>query len=1194
MLLPYGIAHGATWQWTALAGRERLTIQLDAGEREQSLKRTGTHSLTMGLNSPTPQLALQGAGPGVANLVSNAQARGNAIELSLHNPAFGYVVTRPSAGQIVIDIFPDPLGARWTPSGQLGPASLAASVPSPPAPAPVTPSPVSPAGAKPAPAARSEQTRGLALTPPQSEVSVGTSGIPRAAASAKSPANPPVAPRMAEIPQEQDDPHGPAVEDSALPEMPASGALRAQDAASDAPQTAQAGASAAVPTSTAESAGRFLTDMVKGVLSLKAYAAGEGTASAPSEGGRARILSPQNIRASVNSDGPEAWGSEDSLSTALPVAAGAAMPSPLSTTAPKPASPAPVPAPASTPTAVQGSPASTNEAAKPAQQGQQLSQPPLPPASPSITQPAAKGEIRQAIVAPGVGPNGPQTSPVTTAMPSATATPSTMTTPATPSAMTTPSTAASTTTPSTPSATTTPSSPASTAGAATTRPSTPPTAATPATATAPAAESDSQPQVMNQTRQAASGPKGGNATAVQDNATRPVVYVNEKGEVVPKPPEPDKMLAEAESFMDKTQYAEALPILRELKDMPLAPAQHEKILYHIMDATASLYAGKALEGFEPIVAAASEAMNANLRSSRVPDALFRLGMINLDVGNLAEAEGYFKAFKRRHPYDMNVPLAFKHLGLAQLAAGKNAQAVQSLQMIVQEYPETSILRDAAVGLARALYAEGSLDKMAIITDFIDKRWPRYYVQDPDYLLLLADSETRLNRLEEALQHYWLYYNLVPGKPDNDKIFARIGDLYLRTGRLAAAKELFEEIRIRYPKSDGAALALLRLAEQGIHDSPVTIDEMFRVFVLAGEPKPPVAYKELQRDYPKDPRSILSGLKLAMWQLWNKEYTDAMGAAADFIDLYPDHPDVEQARQIIMRAFAEELKNALAEENYGRILILWNGFPLVRERYGDLDANMRHALARGYIERGDDEKALEMLSEFLRSPKHPVYSDYTFTLFFNKYLQAGDWNALLDLGELVKDWPMQADMRSQLDYALALSAENLGLAAKALPLWQQLAARKDIPLYEQAYATYFLAKDAERRRDIKEAYKHNVATLDLFQRLQDERSDRADPDRIKEAIGSLMDITEVGNHIPEALEWVERYNQFAPEDSPEYPGLRFREARLYRKLGDANKAKSLLEQVVAKAPDSAFGKAAAMELRTFEVSRDLRNLLQDGK
>ncbi len=135
-----------------------------------------------------------------------------------------------------------------------------------------------------------------------------------------------------------------------------------------------------------------------------------------------------------------------------------------------------------------------------------------------------------------------------------------------------------------------------------------------------------------------------------------------------------------------------------------------------------------------------------------------------------------------------------------------------------------------------------------------------------------------------------------------------------------------------------------------------------------------------------------------------------------------------------------------------------------------------------------------------------------------------------------------------------------------------------------------SRDAENRKDIRNAYEANRRVIDLFTRLQDERSDKADPQRIKEATAALMDICEVGNRIPEALQWVERYNAYVPQDSAEYPGLRFREARLYRKLGDAARAEALLESIVQRFPDSPFAQAAAAELRTFEVSRDLQRFM----
>lgn len=675
------------------------------------------------------------------------------------------------------------------------------------------------------------------------------------------------------------------------------------------------------------------------------------------------------------------------------------------------------------------------------------------------------------------------------------------------------------------------------------------------------------------------------------NATRPVIYVDESGKEVPKPPEPEKMMEEAEQLMRAGQHSSALELLNKIKALPgLNPDLREKALYHIVEAMEFVYAGKPLEGYEPIVSAANEAMNANLRSARAPDALFRLGMANLRVGNLNEADAYFKALRRRYPNDINVPHAFAYLGRAFLEKDLYERAAEAFRVVTQHYPEAAALQEASLGLFKTFVKDKRWKEAEIISDFVDKRWPRAYLADLQVLEMQALLALGLGRQEEALQLYWLYYNLEPSRKGNDVVLAAIGDLYLLTNRVQPAMKVFAEILERYPDGPGAEIALLRMSEKGVHDSPVDISEMNAVFADPGVPPPPAAYREIIRRWPDSPRSVLARLKLAIWMLWDKQYTDAMGAAADFIDAYPDNPDVEQARVVIMRAFMAELQQALVEENYGRILILWNGFPLVRQRYGHMDPALRNALARGYLERGDESAAMELLSEFLKTPKTPGYSDQTFALYFNKYLRTGNWNALLDLGELVKDWDMDPATRNQLEYAMALSAENLGLAEKALTAWKRLAQDDGIPLYQKAYATYFMAKDAERRKSIKDAYAYYNNTLELFTRLEQERSDKADPERVKESMGRLMDITEVANRIPEALEWLERYDSFVPETSPEYPGLRFREARLYRKLGDMAKSKSLLELIVQKNPDSPFAKAAETELRTFNVSRDLRDFM----
>lgn len=675
-----------------------------------------------------------------------------------------------------------------------------------------------------------------------------------------------------------------------------------------------------------------------------------------------------------------------------------------------------------------------------------------------------------------------------------------------------------------------------------------------------------------------------------DQKEKEVQYVDEKGNPIEKPLELDKMLAEAERLINENKQDEALPVLEKLRSIEdITPEMREKVLYYISDCQWAHYADKPLAGFDVIVSSTNEAMNANLRSPRVPDALLRLGLANLNVGNLVDAGGYVVALFRRYPDYPGVAQGFAALGKEYLKQGRNAEAAKSFSVVLDKYPESSMLQTASVGLAQAFHRQKMYDKAHMILDFISKRWPRYYIDDPDFLLLQAGNDQMIQKTDAAMETYWLFINLDPSRKGNDDLLLKMGDIYLRDGN-AAAEAVYHELQSRFPGTPAAGKAALRLAEKGIYESPVSYESMSHVFAKGTEPSLWQVYTDFINTSPEDPDAVLARLKKAMWLCWDKQYTESMGSAADFLDNFPDHADSGQARELIWQAFGKELENSLAEHNYGRILILWNGFPIVRNRYGEPDAKLRYALAQGYLERGDDQKAFELLSAFLKSPMDPDYGESAFSEFFNTYLKVGAWDKILDLGNIVSDWSLSDNLRKQLDYAMALSAQNLGLNGPALEMWKKLATRDDIPIYQRAYATLFLARDAEGQKDIRSAYDLNRKVIELFTKLQDERSDKADPQRIKEAIVSLMDICEVGNRVPEALEWVSRYSSYLDDASVEQPGLRFREARLYRKLGDANRAQALLEDVVRRFPESPFANAAKSELRTFEVSRDLQNYI----
>lgn len=673
----------------------------------------------------------------------------------------------------------------------------------------------------------------------------------------------------------------------------------------------------------------------------------------------------------------------------------------------------------------------------------------------------------------------------------------------------------------------------------------------------------------------------------EGEAEKQVIYVDEHGNIVDKPPDVPALLAEAKKSMNDMQYAQAREQLQHLKELVLSPEIREQVLYLISEADNNIWRDKPLEGYEAVASSTSEAMNFNLESERVPEAMYRLGMLNLAAGNQDDARGYVGAMRTRYPQHELVPHGYFALGRDQLKNQQYADAMRSFQLVMDEYPESKIIRDAARGMAESLYRQGHYDRAQILVDFVDRRWPRIYLEDPSYLPMVGEIQTRNQQYDEALQTYWTAYNLTPEKPDNHKILLQIGAIYLQSGLTKGARDVLNELLRKYPQSESAPTGILLMAEQGFLGDNPTLDQMFTVFGKPGDMPMEAAYRRILKEYPDSAEAKHIAIRDAALTYWNGDTDEAMQKAKAYITANPASPESLRALELIQRGFRRGLEMAMQEDNYDRVLTLWERYPEVHPQYNPPDDDMLVAMARAKLNRGDEAAGLADLAPFLDKPQGK-YSDYVYNLFLAKQLHDNNWNGILDLGNKVADWKMPADTRTQLDYSMAISAENLGLKDKALPLWSQLYAKPDaeIPAYQKAYATYFKARDAENRRDLKDAYDLNRETLDRFNKLAEDRSDKADPERIRESLAGLMDVTEVGGRFAEALEWSEHYATFVPQTSPDYAGLLFRQARLHRKLGDMARWRNLLDTIVQREPDTVFGRMAASEMRTQEVSRDL--------
>ncbi|SIO13981.1 tetratricopeptide repeat protein [Halodesulfovibrio marinisediminis] len=672
-----------------------------------------------------------------------------------------------------------------------------------------------------------------------------------------------------------------------------------------------------------------------------------------------------------------------------------------------------------------------------------------------------------------------------------------------------------------------------------------------------------------------------------------IVWVDKNGNEVAPPPSPDHLLKLAKMALNNGVYDEALDSYKELKRIPtLTKKQRNEVLNGIADTQYAMGKNNLTNNYESIIAATTEAMNFDLKSPKVPSHLLRLGYTNLKIGNVREAGAYFNILRRNHPKDDLIPATYYYWGEHYFKEKEWQKAADNFQYIVQKYPDTKFVREAGVGLARSLYQLAYYDQAYQIVDYVGKRWPRFYLDYPPFLSQMGDVAYRLGKSDEARMHYWTYYNIDPDGDDADMVLARLGDIYLETEEFDAAREIYEEAVRKFPSRDGGLVSLMRLAEEGKYDTP-TISDMFSVFDKPYSLKPLEIYSKIIEEYPQSRLAPLARLKKAIWYLWNNQHPEALATASSFMEKHPNHELIPRVKEVAMRSFSVLTANNIKEENYEKILQIWDDFPIVHNQEPKLTPESRVALALSMWKKNKPSNALEVLDPFFQQLKIPEYSEMGLSLALSVYVDNERWNDIIELARRVELWELNDESKNQLDYAVALAHENLDQSDKAVDLWTRLKSVEDMPRAKEAYINYFLSRDAERREEFEPAYKLGITSLRTFKELAAKDPEKADNEKIRDLLNSLMDITERTGRSEEALEWARELAQAVPENDPGYPAMRYRIASLYKKTGDIKKWKDILSQLVAADPKSLYGRMATSDLTTQNLSKDASSFSPTG-
>ncbi|MEF2231253.1 MAG: tetratricopeptide repeat protein [Pseudodesulfovibrio sp.] len=693
----------------------------------------------------------------------------------------------------------------------------------------------------------------------------------------------------------------------------------------------------------------------------------------------------------------------------------------------------------------------------------------------------------------------------------------------------------------------------------------------------PAGQDTAQPEPPAE--QPAAEPSAADGAAVADGGTGEPAVDNATLAAQAELEELKNQIYEAQTLMFNGNLPEALEIYEKaLRSPRLDSAMREEALYAVADIKKQINSGALADKFDEISQAYIEAMNANLRSNRVPHALLNLGLLNLQVGNFPEAKAYFKLLQEKYPDDDNIPSISYYWGEYYYKKGDYKKAADQFQYLIQTYPEHELVKQAAYYLADSLDRTGFYDQAFQIVDYIDKRWPDYYMENPEFLRLAGGVEMRLGKWGLAKNHYFTFYNLNPEAKGADVVLARLGDIYVRQGEKDAAKQIYEKAVMDFPNLEGGLVAKMRLAEEGIYDDP-TLPQMGDVFNRPFNQRPEKVYEEIVRQYPDSPLAPIAQLKLAMWYAFNKQYPEALGAAQDLIEKFPDSPLVERARKLGDAVFALAVPGMVADERYGRVVRYWETYDFIGQKDTKIDDGTRLGVAMSYWKTGQPDKALKLLTPYLQEKQVPGISDKALGMAVNIYLDGLAWKEIADLVAMAKKhWTLDDRQLRQLDYARAMSLQNLGDAAAALPMWADLAKDVKVDPTFRAYAMYYMAKSAMEQQDLRRVFVYSQEALALLLQTG------GDPEKIKDVVLMSIYATERSGRYGEALKWAREYDKYIKVDNPEWASTRFKLARIYRKAGAMDEWKKLLTDIIEKKPDSLQATLAKSELETYALEQ----------
>ena len=312
-------------------------------------------------------------------------------------------------------------------------------------------------------------------------------------------------------------------------------------------------------------------------------------------------------------------------------------------------------------------------------------------------------------------------------------------------------------------------------------------------------------------------------------------------------------------------------------------------------------------------------LNRFPESNYVPEALLSIGNIYFKIENYYEALGYYNLVIKKDKGSVSAVKALMKKVTILLLRKKREEALfvlTVLEDITSLSPEMPERIEARKLKAKILYEMNRFDDSLNILNKLKQADPKNIIKFPEIPLYLGYNYYQLGDNIRSRKNLFRFYNSCPGRELNHLILTQIGDTYTNEGLMQDAAKIYKMVLERYPKTDGAIISQIRLAEQ--QEQGELMAKTKKEIGSPGEIYKNIVNTSINNDE-KNPLVQLSSLKLAITYQKDKKYKKSLNVLKELQKKYPGTSLKKEMRHALFVTIEGILTQEIKEKKYINVI-----------------------------------------------------------------------------------------------------------------------------------------------------------------------------------------------------------------------------------------------------------------------------------